>query len=357
MADTITIEVTESNEIITVEVATSGDMNKSVYDPALIAEQLVGLIASQSLTNKTINGVVLDSAGLSTDFLNGEGNYISLVAQPANAILVSAKVNEAGGILAGNAVYISGATGGFPRVSLSDNSTFSKGDVLAIATESKSNNQTIQVCTSGLVENIDTSAFLEGDILYLGLTGNVTKDHPTGIDAVQRLGHVVKVNASTGSMIVELDMLTIINDHNGTMRHQVVNQNAGEFASAGYTLVNDAGHRSSINYRSSVFTGGNSEILGIYNEGYNKTIFTVDGNFGFEWNTDESDSHSFAATPKMILSASGELIIKRLKTTNTPYFDDDTAAGVGGLVIGQTYQTTGSGAAPLNVAGILMVKQ
>lgn len=40
-----------------------------------------------------------------------------------------------------------------------------------------------------------------------------------------------------------------------------------------------------------------------------------------------------------------------------PAYDDDTAAGVGELTEGMLYQTTGSGAAPLNVAGILMVKQ
>tara|TARA_R100000005_G_C5001195_1_gene208254 strand:+ start:4269 stop:4523 length:255 start_codon:yes stop_codon:yes gene_type:complete len=38
-------------------------------------------------------------------------------------------------------------------------------------------------------------------------------------------------------------------------------------------------------------------------------------------------------------------------------YDDDAAAGVGGLVAGQLYQTTGAGAAPLNAAGIVMVKQ
>lgn len=40
-----------------------------------------------------------------------------------------------------------------------------------------------------------------------------------------------------------------------------------------------------------------------------------------------------------------------------PSYDDDAAAGVGGLVAGNTYQTTGAGAAPLNVAGIVMIKQ
>jgi len=38
-------------------------------------------------------------------------------------------------------------------------------------------------------------------------------------------------------------------------------------------------------------------------------------------------------------------------------FDDDTAAGVGNIASGALYKTTGSGAAPLNVAGIVMVKQ
>jgi hypothetical protein len=38
-------------------------------------------------------------------------------------------------------------------------------------------------------------------------------------------------------------------------------------------------------------------------------------------------------------------------------YADDAAAGVGGLILGEIYQTTGAGAAPLNVAGIVMVKQ
>lgn len=38
-------------------------------------------------------------------------------------------------------------------------------------------------------------------------------------------------------------------------------------------------------------------------------------------------------------------------------FADDAAAGVGGLTLGNMYQTDGTGAAPLNVAGIVMIKQ
>jgi len=226
----------------------------------------------------------------------------------ANAVIQSAKVNEAGGVLKGQLVYISGATGGFPQVSLADNTIFQEADVLAIANEAGTDGQTILITTNGLIEGLNTNSFLEGDILYLGTAGGITNVHPTGINAVQRIGHAVKINVATGSILLELDMLTIISDYNGTMRHQIVNGSTGIFASAGYTMVNDVGHRASINYRSSNFgTLGNVEVMGFYNEGYGKTIFTVDGNHPFEWNTDVTDAHAFAATPKMVLSAVGDL--------------------------------------------------
>jgi len=46
-----------------------------------------------------------------------------------------------------------------------------------------------------------------------------------------------------------------------------------------------------------------------------------------------------------------------LNIVGLPSFDDDAAAGTGGLVAGNVYQTTGGGASPLDVAGILMIKQ
>lgn len=48
---------------------------------------------------------------------------------------------------------------------------------------------------------------------------------------------------------------------------------------------------------------------------------------------------------------------EQITINNVKSFDDDTAAGVGGLTAGMVYMTTGSGSAPLNAAGILMIKQ
>lgn len=74
--------------------------------------------------------------------------------------------------------------------------------------------------------------------------------------------------------------------------------------------------------------------------------------------------NSSAVTPKKIINLKNYLgtsvfTLDNLGQMNAllPAFDDDTAAGIGGLVLGDIYQTTGNGANPLNVAGIVMVKQ
>jgi len=46
-----------------------------------------------------------------------------------------------------------------------------------------------------------------------------------------------------------------------------------------------------------------------------------------------------------------------IQLDNIPSYDDDSAAGTGGLTPGMIYMTTGGGANPLDVAGILMIKQ
>ena len=47
----------------------------------------------------------------------------------------------------------------------------------------------------------------------------------------------------------------------------------------------------------------------------------------------------------------------RMTIDNLPAFADDAAAGVGGLTVGMMYQTDGTALNPLNVAGIMMIKQ
>jgi hypothetical protein len=53
----------------------------------------------------------------------------------------------------------------------------------------------------------------------------------------------------------------------------------------------------------------------------------------------------------------GKTTVDTINLKSIPSYADDTAAGAGGLVAGDVYQTDGTGSAPLNVAGIVMRKQ
>lgn len=224
-------------------------------------------------------------------------------------VLINAKVNEGAGISKGQAVYISGVTSGKPQVSLADNTNFIKSDVLAIANETAIDNADIEVIIAGPIDNIDTSSFSAGDVLYLGTLGNLTDTHPTGLDAVVRVGHAVVIDASVGTILVQLDSLTVINDHDGTVRHQLVNQNSGISAGAAYTIVNDQDYHGSMNIGSSNNLGTPNQFS-LYYSGYGDTNYSNNGNHNHIWYTDPTDSHSTAnLAEKMRLSAIGDLTV------------------------------------------------
>ena len=54
---------------------------------------------------------------------------------------------------------------------------------------------------------------------------------------------------------------------------------------------------------------------------------------------------------------SGSFTANTITLKNVPAFQDEANAALGGLSTGDLYQTTGTGPSPLNVAGILMIKQ
>lgn len=57
------------------------------------------------------------------------------------------------------------------------------------------------------------------------------------------------------------------------------------------------------------------------------------------------------------MNGDGVITMERPIFETMPSYADDTAAGIAGLGIGKPYQTDGTGAAPLNVPGIVMIKQ
>lgn len=72
---------------------------------------------------------------------------------------------------------------------------------------------------------------------------------------------------------------------------------------------------------------------------------------------DATDPNPVVGNPTKNFTVSS--VVRTLPSTSItlPAYDDDAAAGTAGLTTGKLYQTSGSGSAPLNVAGIVMIKQ
>lgn len=76
---------------------------------------------------------------------------------------------------------------------------------LGIAFSDELSNRFVAI-TSGLIPNLDTSAWSSGDILYVSnTTGELTNTVPTSGIYVQRVGYVVSSNATTGIIAVNVD--------------------------------------------------------------------------------------------------------------------------------------------------------
>lgn len=107
-------------------------------------------------------------------------------------------------ITKGSWVYISGSTGAVPNVALARADSASTMPVAGIVVADITNNSFGQVMSFGDVQNIDTSAFLEGDVLYMSasVAGQATTTRQTGTNQDQRLGVVIRSNAGNGIIAV-----------------------------------------------------------------------------------------------------------------------------------------------------------
>ena len=104
---------------------------------------------------------------------------------------------------AGDPVYISGISGNITVVSKADANDANKMPAFGIIETSVSANASCQVLTFGEMHNLDTSAFSEGDELYVSNTGTLTTTIPSGESSqIQKIAKVTRSHASVGSIFI-----------------------------------------------------------------------------------------------------------------------------------------------------------
>jgi len=145
--------------------------------------------------------VIVDDSASETKKISFQNLSSSISVGSAGDVTLTVKNDTGSTIALGKAVYISGASGNDTTIALADNSAAATMPAVGITKESIANNATGLVTLSGALAGVNMSAFSEGDVLYVGTSGDLTDTKPTGTALIQNMGKVAKAAAS-GSFIV-----------------------------------------------------------------------------------------------------------------------------------------------------------
>lgn len=110
----------------------------------------------------------------------------------------------------GKVVYINGSSGTRPTIALANaNSQITSDSVIGLATHDIENATEGFVTVFGLVNGINTALYPAGTTLYLStVNGGVTAIQPSSPDHAVRVGYVITQNAVTGSIYVDVQIIT-----------------------------------------------------------------------------------------------------------------------------------------------------
>lgn len=143
-------------------------------------------------------------------------------------VLMRARNNTGATILNGSVVYISGAIGQNSTVALAQANTLPTSEIIGIATHDIANNTVGKICVFGLVNDLNTSSFTDGQMLYLSATvaGGLTSTIPASPNFVVALGVVEHAHPTQGKILVKPQRALANNNALGTAQNVPPTQNA-----------------------------------------------------------------------------------------------------------------------------------
>ena len=105
----------------------------------------------------------------------------------------------------GQLVYINSAAGANPLAKIASTTDANIAQrTFGMATENIANNGFGAITTEGLVRDVNTAAFTEGDMLWLGVNGTVTNIEPVAPTPKISVGMVLRSNVNSGVIYVKI---------------------------------------------------------------------------------------------------------------------------------------------------------
>lgn len=180
-----------------------------------------------------------DNAGVLA-FYNAATSKVEI----SQTLLLRARNATGGTLTKGTVVYINGAIGQLPTLALADaDSEATSSKTIGLLDADISNNSNGYVLLSGVLHNVDTSAFVDGDALWLsaGTAGTITATRPAAPNHAVFLGYCAYSHATQGKIIAniqngyELDELHDVSI-TGVAALQMLRRNAGNTAWENFNL-------------------------------------------------------------------------------------------------------------------------
>jgi hypothetical protein len=149
----------------------------------------------------TVTGDI-DPNATDTYFIGDENNrFISYYGDMNGAIRFKAKVDQTGGLDAGEVVYINGVSGTVPTVSKAQANSSSTMPAFGLVYADANDTADVEIITFGNLTGLDTSLLALNSIVYVSDTtaGGLTTTAPTGeSNFIQNIGFVVRSDNGSG---------------------------------------------------------------------------------------------------------------------------------------------------------------
>lgn len=213
----------------------------------------VGFNTAAGAVASAAGEVVWNNTDMTLDI--GVGSGVTL--QAGQELQVRGLNNSGVTMLNGKSVFISGASGNRVVFSLAQANQVTAGKTIAMLTQDVLNNQQGQATVIGLVRDIDTSAFAEGNELWLSATvaGGVTNVRPPAPNAAVRIGYVVRSHATLGAIYVRIQTVESLDDLQDVVITTPADGDIIKYNTATSTWINSVGGAGEANTASNLGTG------------------------------------------------------------------------------------------------------
>ena len=218
----------DSNNILqlTIDAITTGD---SVWETSGGVVQLINptsqMFIDSVFTNFTGNVQIQGNlSGGSPVTIIGGLNVVTGDTQ-TNTVKTLAVIDQSGGMIIGDIVYITGSSGERNTVALASSDDPDRIILWGLAAENGSNGDTINFVRIGRLSGLNTSGFISGTQLYLGINGSLNQEPPTeGIQFTAQVATAIVIDEVNGVIDVDIRMFYNRNDFNGFLRYALVNK-------------------------------------------------------------------------------------------------------------------------------------